>query len=69
MNYSTTQGGHVIMLISALVVIFGGKPFTPEESNALILVFGMLGQLVGWLVAWWGRYRKGDVNIIGFKKE
>lgn len=68
MKYSVTQAGHIVQLISAVIVILGGKALTPEESNAVVVVIGMIAGAVGWVIAWWGRYRNGDITIAGVRK-
>lgn len=64
-NYSQTQLGNIIALISALVVLFGGRPFSPEEMNALLMVIGLLGGIVGPIISWLGRMKKGDLDKYG----
>ena len=68
MNYSMTQAGNVVKLVSGLLVLFGAHPFSEEETNAVIVVIGLIGEAVGFVVSWWGRYRKGDVNVVGFRR-
>jgi len=66
--YSATQASHVVQLISAALVIFGGNAFSPEEANSLVVTIGIIIGGVSWVTAWWGRHRKGDLTVAGFKK-
>ena len=68
MKYSTTQLTNVIKMVSALLVFFGAKPFSPDEANAIVVVVGLLGEGIAFLVSWINRHKKGDVNLAGFKK-
>lgn len=69
MNYSVTQLGNVIKLISAILVVMGANPLSEEEANAIIITIGLIGEAIGFLTSWFGRYRKGDLTIGGFRKE
>ena len=66
MGYSLTQFGNLVKLISA-VLVFVGFTITPEQQQALVVVAGLVGELIGFGMSWYGRYRKGDVHILGFK--
>ena len=66
MNYSTTIAGAILMLLSLLAKATGVElPYTEQEiESAIVTIIG----LIGFLIAFIGRYRKGDINILGFKK-
>lgn len=64
-NYSQTQLGNIIAFASMLIVLFGGKPFSPDEMNALVVVIGIVGNLVGVVTSWIGRQKKGDLDQFG----
>lgn len=60
--YSLTQGGVLVSIIGTGLVYFG---FSEQCSNELITV---LPVLIGGVMSWIGRARKGDINALGFKK-
>jgi hypothetical protein len=62
MKYSLTQGGILVAVVGTLLVQWG---FSESCSNELITNIPLI---VGSIVAWVGRVRKGDVNVFGFKK-
>lgn len=61
-----TIAGAIAMLLSFLADRFNVKlPYTSDEiKQALIVILGV----GGFLVTLYGRYRHGDINILGFKK-
>lgn len=65
--YSITQAGNLVKLVSAILVLFGASPFSEEEGNAIVVVIGLIGEGIGFLMSWLGRYRAGGVNILGKK--
>ncbi|QGH73108.1 MAG: hypothetical protein [Podoviridae sp. ctviO18] len=62
MKYSLTNGGILVMVVGQLLMKFG---FSEVCSNELITNAPLL---VGGLMAWIGRVRKGDVNFLGVRK-
>jgi len=65
--YSLTQAGNLVKLVSAILVLFGAQPFSTEEANAIIVVIGLTGEGIGFLMSWIGRYRAGGISIAGKK--
>lgn len=62
MKFSLTQGGILVAVVGSLLMNFGfSEGCATEFTNQIPLV-------IGGLTAWYGRFRKGDVNIAGFKK-
>jgi hypothetical protein len=65
-NYSLTQAGNYSTLIS-LIVLFAPKfGVNISESDVTVLVTSVIA-LVGVLTSIYGRYRQGDVTILGVK--
>lgn len=62
MKYSLTQGGILVAVVGTLLVKFG---FTETCSNEIISI---APTLVGGVIAWIGRFRKGDLTLGGFRK-
>jgi hypothetical protein len=60
--FSLTQGGILVAVLGTVLVRFG---FTEACSNEIVSVAPLL---VGGITAWIGRYRKGDITPLGFKK-
>lgn len=67
MNYSTTVAGAIVMLLSFLAESLNIKlPYTNEQiKDAIITIVGV----IGFLITIYGRYRHGDINLFGFKKQ
>lgn len=63
MNYSTTQGGNLLVVAGVISMILSkfGVTFLPEEIAMIIASIGVC-------VAWYGRWKRGDVNFLGFRK-
>ena len=68
MQYSVTQAGNLVKLVSAIMVLVGANPFSEEEANSIIVVIGLVGEGIGFLMSWIGRLRQGDLNLVGFRK-
>jgi len=64
MKYSVTYGGLVLMLISNLLKA-AGIEIASEELSPFIYT-GL--DILGGLVAAYGRWRQGDVSVLGVKK-
>ena len=64
-NHSLTIEGVVAMLIVYFLTI-SGKNIVPGEADIFLKVVLMLG---GAIAAWYGRWRKGDITLLGFKKK
>jgi hypothetical protein len=67
--FSLTQGGNVAQFIGMLLTLTG---MSKEEAEAgavtLQAAFGILVYVGGFLAAWIGRWRKGDITLAGFRK-
>jgi hypothetical protein len=62
MQYSVTIASLIVIVLGWLGV---GDLVTQDElSNGINLVI----QLVGIIGVWYGRYRQGDINPLGFRK-
>ena len=63
-NFSLTQSGNYVALISFLLGLFNVNIGSEEVSKFVeaILV------IVGLAVSWYGRYRKGDLRLSGARK-
>lgn len=68
MKYSLTQLGNLIKMASAILVLFGAQPFSEEDSNAILVVIGLIGEAIGFVMSWVGRHRAGDLSLAGFRK-
>lgn len=60
MSYSVTYIG---LIVTALSLVF--KDISPEALNTTVTT---IVTIIGLIVAWYGRYRQGDITILGFKK-
>lgn len=69
MNFSLTQAGNYGQFIAMVLVMTGmNQEDAQAGSAALVTAFGVFAYLVSWGAAWYGRYRKGDVTVLGVKK-
>lgn len=62
-NFSLTQAGNAVALaglISTVLEFFGFK-LAPKELETVIIAVGIL-------ISWFGRWRKGDLTVAGFRK-
>ena len=64
MNFSLTQAGVYITLLGFLVKILGLNIGTEELTSLVNAVL----TVVGLGMAWWGRFRQGDLTVVGNKK-
>lgn len=64
MDYSLTYVGVIVIVLAKIATLLGLQIGTAELTSVVttIIMFG------GALVAFYGRWRKGDVNIFGIKK-
>lgn len=68
--FSLTQAGNYGQFISMLLIMTGmNKEEAETGSAALITAFGVGTYLISWASAWYGRYRHGDVSVLGVVKE
>lgn len=66
--FSLTQAGNYGQFISMALIMTGmNKEDAEAGSAALITALGIGAYLISWASAWYGRYRKGDVTVLGFK--
>ena len=63
-----TQAGNYTALISILVAILAHYGVKVEESELTTIITNII-TVVGVLVSIYGRYRHGDVTLLGIKKE
>lgn len=63
-KYSVTFVGIIVMVLSRIL----GLLDITIESAALTTTIETLVFIVGALLSLWGRWRKGDLNVLGFKK-
>ena len=60
---SKTITGAGIAFISYLLIQFGGF-----DEGEIALLLSNIGQIVGIAVVWFDRVKKGDVNLLGWRK-
>lgn len=63
---SLTQAGNYTAVIAFLVLIANHFGLAVTESDVTVIVLGVVA-VVGQCVSIYGRYRQGDVNILGMK--
>jgi hypothetical protein len=69
MNFSLTQAGNYGQFIAMALIMTGmSKEDAEVGSAALATAFGVFTYLISWGTAWYGRYRQGDVTVLGVKK-
>lgn len=64
MKYSATFAGLLAVLLGQVLQHLG-LDIAPGDLETTI---GVLLTILGLLWAWYGRWRKGDVTLLGFKK-
>jgi len=67
MKFSLTQSGNIVAFLGTLFGIFG-VDVTPEALQGFFAVLAGLGTVGGIMLSWFGRWRKGDLNIVGTRK-
>jgi len=67
MNYSLAQAGNVTALAGILVTILNYYGYTILQTE-LEAIIGAIVVIVGIIISWVGRYRKGDLTVAGFRK-
>mgnify|MGYP001600113113 FL=1 len=65
MNYSLTYVGIIVSVIGFILDQLG----VPIDKEQLKNTVAFLLTLVGSLVALYGRFRKGDISVLGVKEE
>lgn len=66
MNLSLTQAGNYTAIIAFLVLVANHFGYNITNENATIIVFGVV-TIGAQLVSAYGRYRQGDVSLLGVK--
>lgn len=69
--FSLTQGGNYGQLISMIVMVIGftKNPAEAEAvSTAVMITVGLITYGISWIATFIGRYRKGDITPLGFRK-
>lgn len=66
-NISVTQAGNFTALIPVIILILAqfDVKITESEVSTMVASFIALGGIFGSI---WGRYRRGDVNMLGIKQ-
>jgi len=67
MNLSLTQVGNFTALIPLIVILLGAFDIKVTESQVAEIVTGLVA-FIGVATSIYGRYRQGDVTLIGVKK-
>jgi cell division protein FtsX len=67
MNYSLTQAGNLTALVGVVMFLLNHFGIAIPEDELLAVVTG-IASVVGILISWIGRYRKGDLTIAGTRK-
>lgn len=63
-GFSMTQSGNVVAAIMLFAELFKVNITGSEVETVVKAVIG----IVGVLISWYGRYRKGDLRLSGFRK-
>lgn len=63
MNFSLTQTGNYVALISFILGLFSVNIATEEISSFV----ESAAVIIGLAISWYGRYRKGDLTALGNK--
>lgn len=64
MDYSVTYIGILVVVLTKLATLLGLQIGTAELTS----VATTLVMFAGALIAFYGRWRQGDINLFGFKK-
>ena len=66
-KFSLTQGGNLLALAGFIVMIARHYRFEIAESE-VVAVLGGIVAVAGVLTSWYGRFRRGDLTVGGFRK-
>ena len=66
-KYSMTQSGNIVVFVGIVGMILRHYRIVIPEDEITALIVGATA-LVGLVVSWIGRYRKGDLTLGGFRK-
>ena len=63
MNFSLTQGGNLVALagLASELLKLAGVNILPGEIEKVFIAVGLV-------ISWYGRWRKGDLKLSGFRK-
>lgn len=66
-NFSLTQAGNIGVLVGFIVLLlkYFGIAIAEEE---IMNLFSAIITIVGLGTSWYGRYRRGDLQITGIRK-
>ena len=64
MNFSLTQSGNLVVLLGFILKVLGVEIGTEEVTKFVEAALVLIGLIVSWV----GRWRKGDLTILGFRK-
>jgi uncharacterized membrane protein len=67
-KYSLTFAGVIGVLIGYILRYFGITA-SDEEVSTVVEAISALATTAGIILTWYGRYRQGDVNLLGVKKK
>lgn len=65
-TYSITQGGNLAVIAAAIALVLSHPDFTNQANVEVLLTALVIA--VGAAVSWYGRWRKGDLTLGGFRK-
>lgn len=68
MKLSLTQAGNFTALVPLIVIVLAAFDIKITESELTELIAGIVA-VVGILTSIYGRYRHGDVTVLGVKKD
>lgn len=68
MNLSLTQAGNYTAFIPVLILVLNMFGITVTESEMAQIITGAVA-IGGLLVSIYGRYRQGDVSVLGVKEQ
>lgn len=63
-SFSMTQSGNVVAFIMFMTELFKINVTNSEVETVVKAVIGVVGVIISWV----GRYRKGDLTLAGFRK-
>lgn len=66
MNYSVTQGSNIAALVAVLALLSTKLQWGMSADDITVIVAGVIA-VVAIVVSFINRYKKGDINIAGFK--
>jgi hypothetical protein len=60
--------GNYIRLALHLLTLFGFRQISKDETDAIVLVIGLIGEIIEFVTTHVGRLRAGRVNVFGIRK-